>query len=881
MAKKRQKVKRFSVQGFDNKHYRLTDQYTKAVNALFDKATSEITKSIAKGTYNPSKLFSFDDYPKAKAVAGKEIAKLAANITTVIESGSRKQWLFANQKNDEFINSVVDTTKLTKAQLKKLQDRNLEALQSFQQRKIGGMDLSQRVWKYVGQYKEQIELGLDVGIGDGRSASQLSRDVRQYLKDPNRLYRRVRDKHGNLVLSKAAKAFNPGVGVYRSSAKNAMRLTRTEINMAYRESDWLRWQQLDFVVGFEVKRSNHEPLFKCKLCDRLQGKYPKAFKFRGWHPQCMCHATPIIEDYFSETRKENRVNRLKAALNGTESKKYVSKETVTEMPQGFKDWVAENTAKQANWNSTPYFIRDNFVNANLADGLKYDAPKVPEIKIRIKTDAEKADIQKRWNTRLATNQYGASIEFAIAEYDKVPSLQKHLVRVQKAIKDGVPLDAIDAMMNKFDHKVLVKAAWDERVENNQLGVLLANVQVAKAQFGLSAVKLVYGAVESKLDTFKHLSIESQIEKLKFEVDWVEKHKKYDTWKVARDAYKKRLLFLENELKWKDVNDEIAYLKAFKTRSKVYVDLIAKIEIAKKTGAGIDYVTELVYEAENLKYKLENRGAKNTAATGKTLDELKKELGANLPKTLENLGSKISRFKSDWTLEEQRDALRKVKEVLDNGDLGMNVPLYDRNGNDVIEAIFSSYFKTQIETGTGKGMVDVEERKNASNVLFGTNIKNTKPVEYEKYGFLMDKDILKQAKSGIANQYWSNGNGIQVRFKRDKVIATFTSTDSLGSGLKPSLISDPKVSSLQIWNYFKNKTANHKDIVDSTSKYAGAYFELQYHGKLTLDAIESVYIPASVMPKISKATFRTMQLHNMIVYSEKNGRLITLNLKDYI
>jgi hypothetical protein len=131
------------------------------------------------------------------------------------------------------------------------------------------MNLSQRVWKYVGQYKDQIELGLDVGLGEGRSAQQLSRDLRQNLQDPDRLFRRVRDKHGNLVLSKAAKAFHPGQGVYRSSYKNAMRLTRSEINMAYRESDWLRLQQLDFVVGFEVHRSNHEPLFKCDLCSRL------------------------------------------------------------------------------------------------------------------------------------------------------------------------------------------------------------------------------------------------------------------------------------------------------------------------------------------------------------------------------------------------------------------------------------------------------------------------------------------------------------------------------------------------------------------------------------------------------------------------------------
>ena len=85
------------------------------------------------------------------------------------------------------------------------------------------------------------------------------------MNEPDRLYRRVRDKGGNLRLSKAAKMYHPGQGVYRSSAKNAQRLTRTEINMAYRESEYLRWQQLDFIVGIRVMLSrvaSTMPLFR-------------------------------------------------------------------------------------------------------------------------------------------------------------------------------------------------------------------------------------------------------------------------------------------------------------------------------------------------------------------------------------------------------------------------------------------------------------------------------------------------------------------------------------------------------------------------------------------------------------------------------------------
>lgn len=394
---KRQKTTRFSIQGFDLNHYRATEQYAAAVQALFDRATLAIAQSAARRNIDPDKPFSFDDYPEVKTELQRVVGQLASQLQTTIETGSKKQWLFACDKNDGFLASILDTSKLSKARLKKMQDRNLDALSTFQGRKVGGMDLSQRVWRYVGQFRDQLETALDVGLGEGRSAQQLARDVKQNLREPDRLFRRVRDKRGNLVLSKAARAFHPGQGVYRSSVKNAQRLTRSEINMAYRESDFLRWQQLDFVVGFEIHRSNHEPLCKCKMCDRLQGRYPKTFKFKGWHPQCMCYAVPILMD--EETFDENELGDLKAALRGTEYKKKQSRNLVTDVPDGFKEWVAENMKASAGWASTPYFIKDNFVDGDLAKGLKIalptvepDVPDVPKFNYDSPNDALEAYI---------------------------------------------------------------------------------------------------------------------------------------------------------------------------------------------------------------------------------------------------------------------------------------------------------------------------------------------------------------------------------------------------------------------------------------------------------------------------------------------------------
>lgn len=476
---KRQKVKRFSVQTFDAAHYRQTEQYTQAVDALFDKATAEIARAAAKGKYDPDKPFSFDDYPSVKAVMQSVTKQLASRITTVIETGSKKQWLFACSKNDGFISSILDTSKLSKAQLKKMQDQNLDALKTFQGRKVEGMNLSQRIWKYVGQYREQLEAALDAGLGEGRSAAQLSRDVRQNLKDPNRLFRRVRDKRGNLVLSKAARAFHPGRGVYRSSAKNAARLTRSEINMAYRESDYLRWQSLDFVVGFEVKRSNHEPLCKCDICEKLKGRYPKHFKFKGWHPQCMCYAVPILMD--EETFDENELGDLKAALRGTQYKRLEAKNVVVDVPDGFKEWVKEHEEAQANWSSTPYFIKDNFKDGKLSKGLNFDTKKQID-PAQKRLDALMPQITQ---ARMLAKKWGLADQLSMLEtyvtnkdvtriQSRIATIQLKAAEMQTAESDirakcsewGLNTFVLDTAMKVPEHNAITRAIdiLKERVE---------------------------------------------------------------------------------------------------------------------------------------------------------------------------------------------------------------------------------------------------------------------------------------------------------------------------------------------------------------------------------------------------------------------------------
>ncbi len=234
---------------------------------------------------------------------------------------------------------------------------------AFKARRESGLGLSDKVWRYTEQFRDEIEAGIDIGLRDGLPASKMATELKRYLQRPNELFRRVRDEHGILHLSKRAKAYHPGAGVYRSSYKNAMRLARTEPNIAYHTADHDRWQQFDFVVGIEVVLSNNhtclgpdgKPHPFTDICDELAGRYPKDFKFTGWHPNCRCSAKTILKT------DEEMEEETMAILQGKEPPKE-SVNAVKELPPQFTKWMDRNADRiaAARKNGTlPYFLRDN------------------------------------------------------------------------------------------------------------------------------------------------------------------------------------------------------------------------------------------------------------------------------------------------------------------------------------------------------------------------------------------------------------------------------------------------------------------------------------------------------------------------------------------
>ena len=209
----------------------------------------------------------------------------------------------------------------------------------------------------------------------------MSRRVRQYLQYPDKLFRRVKGADGKLHLSKNAKAFHPGQGVYRSSYKNAMRLTRTETNAAYRLADQDRWQRMDFVVGMRVHKSNNHPTED--ICDVLAGDYPKTFKFSAWHPQCRCYVMSIL------CTKEEMMQMQRDILAGKSTSNFRSVNEVRTVPKAFTDWVDANGDRIMRAKALPYFLKDN---GKIVDGkwvMNGGKATLKETKVKVETRQEK------------------------------------------------------------------------------------------------------------------------------------------------------------------------------------------------------------------------------------------------------------------------------------------------------------------------------------------------------------------------------------------------------------------------------------------------------------------------------------------------------------
>lgn len=358
--------------------FKRTEGYAADVRAIYLEAMGEII-NLVKGTeLEDGKPFSFSEYGYSEEVT-PILRNMYSRTYQVIRGGVQKEWLQSNEHNDELVKSVFGEHSIEDNHFARYFLRNKEAMDAFFARKTGedGLSLSQKVWKYNGMFKEELENTLDLAIGEGTPANRLATKIKGYLQEPDKFYRRFRvkigeDENGNPIYGRIwkrriwdkesesykwvnddPKKYHPGQGVYRSSYRNAQRLARTETNIAYREADFTRWQQLDFVVGVEIKLSNNHPVLD--ICDDLKGVYPKGFKWVGWHPNCRCYMVPVL------AKDEELDQMLDKILNGEDPGSVVT-DSLKDMPEQFQTWVKDNEeryAKAEAKGTLPYFIKDN------------------------------------------------------------------------------------------------------------------------------------------------------------------------------------------------------------------------------------------------------------------------------------------------------------------------------------------------------------------------------------------------------------------------------------------------------------------------------------------------------------------------------------------
>lgn len=210
-------------------------------------------------------------------------------------------------------------------------------------------------------------------------------------------------------------------------------------------------------------------------------------------------------------------------------------------------------------------------------------------------------------------------------------------------------------------------------------------------------------------------------------------------------------------------------------------------------------------------------------------------------------------------ETQNESLRQSEKISKNNEKYFHQTMLDifekndfcmRLNKNVLPLIAQSKFMNQFETGSAPLGLTFNQRRVVAKKMF-TIPEDAEGSEYEKYGFLGSKnpkDDFKDDES-FTGDY---GDSI-VRFKKRNLMhrTTFTIGDSLFNcmhdDVRSSPVINPQIASIQrghvnevIYGLNVVENANaEKSYLDIQVLTRQKYIELQYHGNLTIDDVESV------------------------------------------
>jgi hypothetical protein len=446
------------MDNYDKEHLREVNRLLKQIENLYSKTGNKVA-SIGSNVTQSGKDFNINTAKQYRNIIDTIFKDMQKGIEKGIVNGVKAQW----EKGEE---KAIDTVakqlkgKLSNEALQKLkQDRfnaTKAAYDAFTERMNKGLNLSERVWALSNDYKMNLEVL--VNINAGKSAHDMAIEVQKFLKDPNRLFSQVKGADGQLALNLTGESGGVGRGVYRSSYKNALRLARTETNMAYRRAENARYQSLPFVSGFEVRLSNAHPVYD--ICDELKGKYPVDFIFAGWHPQCLCYTTSIL----NSDAEYNEMER--AILNDEPLPENASK--ITDPPANFQKWVEQNMERSKGWKNQPYFIQDNFKGGTLDGGLKFGQLNTPKIILPI-TDEMKSLMTAIESITQSVNGNTELVKIPLQEFNnKLDLLKKEQLEKFKQLSSTdafkeASLDVQNSLIQLMDSKHYTRM---QRFESN-------------------------------------------------------------------------------------------------------------------------------------------------------------------------------------------------------------------------------------------------------------------------------------------------------------------------------------------------------------------------------------------------------------------------------
>ena len=577
--------------------------YSKRLEGLYDDFITKLSRLAIKShvsvkdMLSESPLYHFDDYPELKQELNGIFADYFQTSMLNYRAGITDGVALAYTQNNAVLSGF---SILSDEALRSARKNAANAFIRSRLKTTVGLNLSQMVWNYCSQTKSEFEVAvsnvLADGLKKGTSAIDLAREVRQYLNNPDMMYRRyhrtVVDAQGNKkdivrwrrrVIDENGKVRfveepleKVGMGHYRSSAKNAQRLMRTEINMAYHHANAERWQKEPFVIGIIIDLSPEHPEYD--MCDELQGRYPKDFVFIGWHPQCLCMANPIT---IQGEEKKEFYRRLAA---GEDMSNYVSPYAVKEIPDKAKKWIEDNHDKFVGagergklgyvWRENQKYLRPFFSQEEQQKmGIMAQRMK------RVKTDAEKADIQRRWDERKAKN----------ALIEKTAS---NVLNVARGYRE-VDLSALSQAINVRNYAKIQSATKDVarqlatvKRQYNALTDLMPNINQLRQTYSLVELQEAHaefdGVMKKWLAKYNYPSLdkaplEHLKNKLTFElssptISYVQKD-------IINKAITEQIKLVDYKIEWETLVKKADALKGFVTKSSIFKDCIAEIELA--------------------------------------------------------------------------------------------------------------------------------------------------------------------------------------------------------------------------------------------------------------------------------------------------------------